>query len=155
MDSAGISLVTLHRKKPSLHQRWEGFVGEKKEGQEPIFSIHKSSIIGQYDIVAQVYNSTDPVQEFNIQGSYLQRNCTILYNLTKTDQSEEAKVVVAEIKRKMDPDTNVVLGKYVFLLCLKAGIDGAFIVALLLVLDQVEGHDFKEGSDTVNFMYGH
>lgn len=70
-----------------------------------------------------------------------------MYNPTKTDQSEEAKVVVAEIKRKMDPDTNVVLGKYVFLLCLKAGIDGAFIVALLLVLDQVEGHDFKEGRD--------
>lgn len=78
-----------------------------------------------------------------------------MYNPTKTDQSEEAKVVVAEIKRKMDPDTNVVLGKDVFLLCLKAAIDVAFIMALVLVLDQVEGHDFKEGSDTVNFTYGH
>lgn len=32
--------------------------------------------------------------------------------------------IVAEVKRGMDPDTNVVLGKDVLLLCLKAGIDG-------------------------------
>ncbi|XP_059287553.1 protein LURP-one-related 5-like [Lycium ferocissimum] len=159
MDSTGASLVTLQRKKPSLHQRWEGFLGEKNEGQEPIFTIHKSSIIGRYDIVAQVHN-TDPIQEFKIEGSYVQRSCKILYNnnprITESgSEEEETKVVVAEIERKMDSDAKVVLGKDVFLLCLKAGIDGAFIMALVLVLDQMEGHDYKESGDMVNFTFGH
>ncbi|KAE8687452.1 Protein LURP-one-related 12 [Hibiscus syriacus] len=42
-----------------------------------------------------------------------------------------------EIKRKVDPSTHVMLGKDVFLLCLRPGFDGAFAMALILVLDQM------------------
>lgn len=46
---------------------------------------------------------------------------------------------MAEIKRKVDPTTNVMLGKDVFWLCLEPGFDGAFAMGLVLVLDQIYG----------------
>ena len=68
MDASGHSLLTLVRKRSSLHQRWEGFVGEKAEEQNPIFSMYRSSIIGQSDVLVQVYS--DPGEEYRIEGSY-------------------------------------------------------------------------------------
>nr|XP_027066111.1 protein LURP-one-related 12-like isoform X1 [Coffea arabica]XP_027069972.1 protein LURP-one-related 12-like isoform X1 [Coffea arabica] len=66
MDSSGKSLVTLLRKKRSLHQRWEAFLGEKKKDeQQPAFSIFKSSIIGKFDLLVEVCGH-DPVSEYHI-----------------------------------------------------------------------------------------
>lgn len=48
---------------------------------------------------------------------------------------------VVEIKRKVDPSTNVMLGKDVFLLCLKPGFDSAFAMGLVLILDEMHGDD--------------
>ncbi|KAI3803470.1 hypothetical protein L1987_31622 [Smallanthus sonchifolius] len=48
---------------------------------------------------------------------------------------------MAEIRRKVDASTNVMLGKDVFLLTLKPGFDGAFAMGLVLVLDQINGDD--------------
>ena len=44
---------------------------------------------------------------------------------------------MAEIRRKVDASTHVMLGKDVFTLCLKPGFDGAFAMGLVLVLDQI------------------
>ncbi|CAH1431302.1 unnamed protein product [Lactuca virosa] len=38
MDSSGRCLLTIRRKRPSLHQRWEGFLGERMEGDKPILA---------------------------------------------------------------------------------------------------------------------
>jgi len=136
MDASGKCLLTLHRKKPSLHQRWEGFLGERTDGQDPIFSVCRSSIIGGSTLVVEVYG--DPVEEYHIEGSYPHRNCTIHNNTTSdhTANITSSKEPVAVIKRKVDPSTNVMLGKDVFWLCLEAGIDGAFVMGLVLILDQ-------------------
>ncbi|KAI5680871.1 hypothetical protein M9H77_02098 [Catharanthus roseus] len=143
MDSAGGSLVTLHRKKPSLHQRWEAFSGEKKEDdQEPIFSIFKSSIIGPFELVAVTYG--DPGEEYHTEGSFSNGSCAIsIYNITD-HSSSGSRELVAEIKRKVDPNTNVVLGRDVFSLCIKPLIDGAFVMALVLVLDQFGGFNIDD-----------
>lgn len=47
---------------------------------------------------------------------------------------------MANIRRKVDASTNVVLGKDVFMLSLKPGFGGAFVMALVLVLDQIDGN---------------
>lgn len=49
---------------------------------------------------------------------------------------------MAEIRRKVDPTTSVMLGKEVFWLCVKPGFDGAFAMALVLVLDQINGENY-------------
>uniref|UniRef100_A0A803P045 Uncharacterized protein n=1 Tax=Cannabis sativa TaxID=3483 RepID=A0A803P045_CANSA len=131
MDPHGRCLLTVRRKRPSLHQRWEGYLGERSEGQKPIFSVRRSSIIGRSSVVVEVMGN--PEEEYQIEGSFGQRNCTIF---------NAAKESMAEIKRKVDTSTNVVLAKDVFSLCLKPGFDGAFAMGLVLILDQINGDDF-------------
>lgn len=75
---------------------------------------------------------TDPVQEYLIDGSFAGRNCTIF---------NSEKEVVAEIRRKVDVSTNVVLGKDVFVLWLRPRFDAAFAMGVVLALDQIHGAD--------------
>uniref|UniRef100_A0A2P2IKT1 Uncharacterized protein MANES_04G112900 n=2 Tax=Rhizophora mucronata TaxID=61149 RepID=A0A2P2IKT1_RHIMU len=133
MDAHGRCLLTVRRKRPSLHQRWEGYVGERREGQNPIFSVRRSSIIGRSSMTVDVYGNQG--EEYQIEGSFANRFCTIL---------NADKETVAEIRRKVDASTNVVLGKDVFSLCLKPGFDGAFAMGLVLVLDQIDGDDYVQ-----------
>ena len=57
---------------------------------------------------------------------------------------------MVEIKRKVDPSTNVMLGKDVFLLCLKPGFDSAFAMGLVLILDQMHGDDADDVAQGVD-----
>ncbi|KAI8017930.1 Protein LURP-one-related 12 [Camellia lanceoleosa] len=134
MDASGRCLLTVRRKRLSLHHRWEGFVGERTDGQKPIFSVKRSSIIGRSSLTVEV---NDNPEEYQIEGSFAQRCCTIL---------DGEKQSVAEIKRKVDASTNVLLGKDVISLLVKPGFDGCFAVALVLVIDQINGDDFDEGA---------
>ncbi|PWA46895.1 hypothetical protein CTI12_AA504320 [Artemisia annua] len=137
MDPNGRCLLTVRRKRPSLHQRWEGFLGERREGEKPIFSVRRSSIIGRSNMTVELFN--DQTQEYHIEGHFGHRNCTIY---------DSSKVIMAEIRRKVDATTNVMLGKDVFSLTLKPGFDGAFAMGLVLVLDQINGDD-GEGDDDI------
>ncbi|XP_060205152.1 protein LURP-one-related 12-like [Lycium barbarum] len=133
MDGAGKCLLTVRRKRPSLHNRWEGYLGEREEGAKPIFSVRRSSIIGRSNVTVEVYSN--PTEEYQIEGSFAQRNCTFF---------NADKVSVAEIRRKVDACANVVLGKDVFSLSIKPGFDSAFAMGLVLVLDQINVDDFTD-----------
>ncbi|XP_050235210.1 protein LURP-one-related 5-like [Mercurialis annua] len=133
MDAHGRCLLTVRKKRPSLHHRWEGYIGERLEGQKPIFNVRRSSIIGRCSVAVEVYGN--PGEEYQIEGSYANRSCTI---------TNAIKESMAEIRRKVDASTNVVLGKDVFTLCLKPGFDGAFAMGLVLILDQINGADDAE-----------
>ncbi|CAA2996958.1 LURP-one-related 12-like [Olea europaea subsp. europaea] len=123
--------------RPSLHHRWEGFIGERIDGQKPIFSVRRSSIIGRFSVTVELYTNTG--EEYQIEGSFANRHCTIF---------NAEKEIVAEIRRKVDASTNVVLGKDVFLISLKPGFDGAFGMGLVLVLDQLNGDDLADENPT-------
>ncbi|EPS59500.1 hypothetical protein M569_15304, partial [Genlisea aurea] len=128
MDADGGSILTVRRKRPSLHGRWEGFAGDGAEGKSPLFSVRRSSILGRSTVTVEVYG--DRGEEYRIEGSFPCRQCSILGADTEA---------VAEIRRKVDPTTNVILGNDVFILSLKAGFDGAFAMGLVVVLDQIQG----------------
>lgn len=106
-------------------------MGERREGQKPIFSVRRSSIIGRSSVTVEMYEERAG-EEYQIEGNFGQRSCTI-YNASKE--------WMAQIKRKVDASTHVLLGKDVFVLCLKAGFDAAFAMGLVLVLDQINGDD--------------
>ncbi|XP_057454172.1 protein LURP-one-related 12-like [Lotus japonicus] len=139
MDPQGHSLLTLRRKKPSLHQRWEGFRGERTDGDKPMFSVKRSSIIGRSRTTLTVEVYDNPGVEYLIEGCFPQRCCKI-YNSTRK--------LVAEIRRKVDPTTSVMLGKEVFMLCVQPGFDGSFAMGLVLVLDQINGENFFDSGIT-------
>ena len=95
-------------------------------------------------MLVQLYS--DPGEEYRIEGSYSQRCCKI-YNVSSHQSSKEP---VAEIKRKVDPPTNVMLGKDVFWLSLKPGFDGAFAMGLVLILDQMYDDNDDDPVDEVD-----
>ncbi|KAL8138575.1 hypothetical protein V2J09_004576 [Rumex salicifolius] len=130
MDLRGRCLFSLRRKWTSLHQRWEGYAGEFKEDRtsKPLFGVRRSSMIGRSEVTVEMY--TPPgVHEYQIEGSFAQRSCTIYESF--------GGPAVAEIRRKLDSGANMVLGKDVFLLSVKPGFDAAFAMALVIALDQI------------------
>ncbi|KAJ7002884.1 protein LURP-one-related 12-like [Populus alba x Populus x berolinensis] len=128
-----IESINLYGQRPSLHQRWEGYIGEGTDGSNPIFSVRRTSMIGRCTVTVEVCGN--PGEEYQIEGSFATRSCTILNTV---------KEAVAEIRRKVDASTDVVLGKDVLSLCLKPGFDGAFAMGLVLILDQINGYDSVE-----------
>ncbi|XP_052165187.1 protein LURP-one-related 12-like [Oryza glaberrima] len=46
LGPAGEALITVRHHRPSLHQRWEGYLGARTDGEKPIFSARRSSILG-------------------------------------------------------------------------------------------------------------
>lgn len=124
------------KQRPSLHQRWEGFKGERTDGDKPIFSVKRASIIGRSSVTVEVYDS--PGEEYQIEGCFSQRSCTF-FNMMKES--------VAEIHRKVDPTTGVMIGKEVFSLSVKPGFDAAFAMGFVLVLDHISGESFFDDDD--------
>lgn len=43
MDPGGAPVLTVRKKRPSLHNRWEGFAGERIDGhnQKPLFTVRR------------------------------------------------------------------------------------------------------------------
>lgn len=110
------------------------------DGDKPIFSVKRSSIIGRSraSLTVEVYDDDKASGEecqYQIEGCFSQRNCTVF---------NAAKESMAEIRRKVDQTTSVMLGKEVFTLCVKPGFDGAFAMGLVLVLDQINGDDYVD-----------
>ncbi|CAL5210593.1 unnamed protein product [Lathyrus oleraceus] len=130
MNPHGRSLLTLRRKKLSLHRRWEGFKDDRKKGDKPIFNVRRRSIIGRSrsNVIVEIHDN--PNMLYLIEGCFSQRSCKIF---------NTKKKLVVEIRRKVDPTTNVMLGKEVFVLCVQPDYDVSFIMGLILVLDQING----------------
>ncbi|KAJ4763739.1 LURP-one-like protein (DUF567) [Rhynchospora pubera] len=146
MNPVGAPILTVRKKRPSLHHRWEGFAGERVEGQhqKPLFTVRRSSIFGgnRAGMVVEVHGGvglTEAETEYRIEGSFSQRCCKVLFEGIAS--KGEAASLVAEIKRKVDPDAHVVLGKDVFSLFLAPHFDAAFAMGLVLVLDQICGDE--------------
>ncbi|KAL9246982.1 hypothetical protein vseg_020458 [Gypsophila vaccaria] len=138
MDSFGNPLLTLIPKRPTLHHRLEGFLGDTSDGQQPILSIWKSTMIGRSEMNVEVYDKTthDTIAYYNIEGCYKDRSCTI--SEVKSDMSRRH---VAQIKRKVESIRNIVLSSDVFSLTIQPRVDAAFVMGLVLALDSIDGDD--------------
>ncbi|KAJ3696138.1 hypothetical protein LUZ60_001515 [Juncus effusus] len=157
MDPNGKPILSVRKKLPSLHNRWEGFRGGEKIGGQnlkPLFTVRRSTIFGGdgAGMLVEVLGGVGAIEAetdyIRIEGSFPHRSCKILLegNLEKEEEAE----VVAEIKRKVDADSpREVIGKDVFSLLISPGVDAAFAMGLVLVLDQVcsdEPEGTTEGS---------
>ncbi|KAK9281575.1 hypothetical protein L1049_004478 [Liquidambar formosana] len=138
MNASGRCLLTVRRKVQTESASAVGRVpGREKRGPKTHLSVRRSSIIGRSSVTVEVLGN--PTEEYQIEGSFGQRCCTIF---------NAGKECVAQITRKVDASAHVVLGKDVFSLFLKPGFDGAFAMGLVLVLDQIDGDDYV--SDAVD-----
>ncbi|XP_040385923.1 protein LURP-one-related 5-like [Oryza brachyantha] len=146
LGPAGEALITVRRRRPSLHNRWEGFLGARADGQKPLFSARRSSILGGAAAGAVVellgpltpsLPSAHAAAELRVDGSFPRRCCRVV--VPRAESGGEA--VVAEIRRKVDEGARVVMGRDVFVLRVGAGFDAAFAMAIVLVLDQIAGDE--------------
>ncbi|XP_043696464.1 protein LURP-one-related 8-like isoform X1 [Telopea speciosissima] len=152
MDAYGKPLFTLRRKKRRFVDKWLIFEGEAEDGKEmsskkPMYWVRKHVNLKlqrnnhqnhQDVVVAQVFDTTPPPEKekekgnpiFVIQGSYERRSCQVVDGLSRTE-------VVAEIKRKDASIKGISFGLDVFLLIVRSGLDPAFAMSLVLLLDQM------------------
>ncbi|TKY65732.1 LURP-one-related 15 [Spatholobus suberectus] len=137
IDAAGNPIVTLRRKIMTAHDRWQAFRGESTEPKDLIFSLKRSSII-QFRTKLDVFlanNTKEDVCDFQVKGSWLERSC-IVY-------AGESSNIVAQMHKKHTVQS-ILIGKDRFNITVYPNIDYAFIVALIVILDEIN-EDEKEG----------
>ncbi|KAH9314012.1 hypothetical protein KI387_022639, partial [Taxus chinensis] len=113
----------------TLQNLWYAFTGEKCDGQKPIFGVRKSQIFNR-NTVAEVFVGSKRGKkhsDYKVLGYYRERHCSIYSSLG---------AIVAEVRRKFGA-SQVMLSKDVFSVVVKQGIDHAFIMGLLVILDQM------------------
>ncbi|KAI4356113.1 hypothetical protein L6164_000160 [Bauhinia variegata] len=125
-DAAGKAIVTLYKKKMSMHKRWEVYEGENSDSNNLLFSVRESSMI-QRKVKLDVFlahNKSEEVCDFRIKAT--QQSCVIYAGKDKRIIAEMVKV------------NNDFLEIYVY-----PQIDYAFIVSLVTILDTM----MKDSSD--------
>ncbi|XP_061357879.1 protein LURP-one-related 10-like [Gastrolobium bilobum] len=134
IDAANNPLVTLRRKIMTAHDRWQAFRGESTETKDLIFTLKRSSLI-QFKANLDVFlanNTKEDVCDFKVKGSWFERSC-IVY-------AGESNNIVAQMHKKHTVQS-IVIGKDNFMVTVYPNIDYAFIVALIVILDEINGDD--------------
>jgi len=139
MDAAGVAILTLRRKRLSLHNEWRGFLGEFRDGQKPLFVIRRApSLLITRKSLAEVYMCTSSAKskmkktpDYHVEGCYAKRCFTIMNSFNEA---------VAEVKPKqVRPE--ITLGGDVFNLIVSPGDDQALVMGLIIALDQIMPSD--------------
>lgn len=117
--------------KLSLGENWLVYDGESTSN--PLFSARKQMNLLNSKCLAHITASTTSLSSnaaaFEIEGSYAQRRCVVYDQRTRRP--------VAETKRKEAPVGGVDFGVDVFRLVVQPGVDPAFGMALVILLDQM------------------
>ncbi|KAG5582765.1 hypothetical protein H5410_053392 [Solanum commersonii] len=115
LDAAGNSLVTFQQKMLSAHRRWQ---------------CKKSSLL-QFKTKLDVFlahNTAEDVCDFRIEGSWLERSCVIYAGNSST--------IIAQMHRKHTAQS-ILLGKDNFGVTVYPNVDYAFVVALIVILEEI------------------
>ncbi|KAB1224565.1 Protein LURP-one-related 15 [Morella rubra] len=134
IDAAGNPIVTLRQKMMSAHDRWQVFRGESVEPNDLIFSVKRSSMI-QLKAKLHVFlanNTKEDVCDFRVEGSWLERSCTIY--------AGESSTLVAQMHTKHTVQS-ILIGKDNFTVTVYPNIDYAFIVSLIVILEAINHED--------------
>ncbi|KAJ7568323.1 hypothetical protein O6H91_01G028000 [Diphasiastrum complanatum] len=113
LDASGRPLLSLKRKVYSMHDTWQAFLGDSISNGQQLFTLKKSSVF-QFKTSLDVFlaHNNTGVPDFNIKGK---SRATIYHH----------NQVVAQVKRKRSV--------YVY-----PGIDSAFIISLVVIMDELQ-----------------
>jgi len=124
-DQAGNILINMRKKLLSLHETWEAYRGEGTSKDNLFFTAGRSSVF-QLRTSLEVNLGSNSHADFKVQGSFFERSCTIY----------QGTAVIAQMRRKYTA-SNVLLGRDTFAVIVNPGVDYAFIVALVVILDEI------------------
>ncbi|CAK9146893.1 unnamed protein product [Ilex paraguariensis] len=118
----------------SAHSRWQVFRGNSKDPADLLFTAKTSSIF-QLRTRLNVYlahNTTEEVCDFKVEGSWLERSCVIY--------AGDSSTIVAQMHQRYSAES-ILLGKDKFMVTVYPNIDYAFIVSLIVILDDINSED--------------
>nr|QEE59969.1 UPF0706 protein isoform 1 [Betula platyphylla] len=113
-----------------MHSTWKVFRGDSTDSGDLLFSVKRSSLF-QFKTTLDVFlatNTREDVCDFKAKGNFSQRSCVIYAGNSST--------VVAQMHKKQSLQS-VFLGKDKFMVTVNPNIDYAFIVALIVILYQI------------------
>ncbi|XP_059642669.1 protein LURP-one-related 10-like [Cornus florida] len=134
LDVTGKPILTLRQKILTAHQRWRVYRGDSSDSKDLIFTAKTSSII-QIKTNLDVFltnNTTEDHCDFKVKGSWLERSCVVY--------AGDSSTIVAQMHKKHSVQS-VLLGKDKFMVTVYPNVDYAFIVALMVILDEVNRAD--------------
>ncbi|KAL1368805.1 hypothetical protein HN51_022945 [Arachis hypogaea] len=130
LDAAGTPVVTLRRKLMTAHDRWQVFRGDSSDMKDLIFSLKRSSFFQlktKLDVFL-AHNTEEKVCDFKVKGSWFERSCVIY--------AGESLNIVAQMHKKHTAQS-IMFGKDNFMVTVYPNVDYAFIVALIVILDEI------------------
>ncbi|XP_051130148.1 protein LURP-one-related 15 [Andrographis paniculata] len=130
LDAAGNPIITYQQKLWSPRRRWQAFRGQSNDERDMIFSVRKSSIL-QMRTKLEVFmasNTREEICDFRIEGSWFERSCVIY--------AGNSDIILAKMHRKHSA-SSVLLGKDHFMVTVHPNVDYAFIVALVVILEEI------------------
>ncbi|PHT43276.1 hypothetical protein CQW23_17301 [Capsicum baccatum] len=130
VEGDGTPLVTFQQKLLSAHNRWQAFRGEGTYPKQLLFSVKKSELLQFMKTKLYVYldtNTKEEVCDFKIEGSWMEKSCFIY----ASNYTEIAKM------HKKRTASSMLVGKDNFGVIVSANVDFAFIVALIVILDEI------------------
>ncbi|XVE80797.1 hypothetical protein DITRI_Ditri15bG0009000 [Diplodiscus trichospermus] len=136
LDAAGNPLVSLQQKILTAHRRWQVFRGESSSSNDLLFSVKKSSLI-QFKTTLDVFlasNTGESQPDFKIKGGWHESGCTIY----------AGDAIIAQMHRKHSLQS-IVLDADNYGVTAYPNVDYAFIVALVVILDEINAD--RSGED--------
>ncbi|KAL7136154.1 hypothetical protein ABFS83_10G010700 [Erythranthe nasuta] len=130
LDAAGTPIITFQQKLLSAHQRWQVFRGESTNAKDMLFSVRKSSLL-QMKTKLDVFmaaNTKEDVCDFKIEGSWFERSCVIY--------AGNSNNIIAQMHRKHSAQS-ILLGKDTFGVTVYPNVDYAFVVCLIVILEEI------------------
>ncbi|KAI5059019.1 hypothetical protein GOP47_0025338 [Adiantum capillus-veneris] len=127
LNSAGIPILSAHRKMLSFYNRWDAFRGEAVKDDDSLFSVKKSAYFQiKTSLHVFVASQKESKPSFKVKGNYHERDCMVLHGTQS----------IAEVKRKA-MDGNLGSEKDTFVIMVQPGVDHAFIAALIIIMDEI------------------
>ncbi|XP_058734595.1 protein LURP-one-related 15-like [Vicia villosa] len=130
-------IMTLRRKVMKGHDRWEAFRGESTELKDLIFSVRRS-LMFQTKIKLDVFlasNIKENTSDFKVKGSWFERSCVVY--------AGDSHNIVAQMHKK-DSVQSVEYGKDNLMVRVYPNVDYAFIVAVILILDEINQDKIRQ-----------
>ncbi|XP_062212820.1 protein LURP-one-related 15-like [Phragmites australis] len=132
VDADGRPVLTVQESALLLNTRWKVFRGDSTSRRDLLFTVVKPSAIQlRWSTKVSVFlasNDAEQACDFRITGSYHDGACTVSLG--------DSDTVIAKINRRFSV-VSALLGKNTYSVTVNPGIDYAFVVALVVILDEM------------------
>ncbi|KAJ3697313.1 hypothetical protein LUZ61_001018 [Rhynchospora tenuis] len=131
-DAAGTPIISMRIKPFSMHERWNVYRGDWKDQRDLLFTVKKVCML-QLKTELDVFlarNTTEQHCDFKVKGSSFERSWTLYLG--------DSNTIIARMSHQFGI-RSVLLGKDIFRVTVYPNVDYAFVVAIIVILDEIMG----------------